>query len=173
MQIDPKDLQFANMVIAIEVKDLNRRGVIRVGEMESFASELMARLLAVWDTYDPARAPREAFVNIVVSSQSASLLRERNAQKRRGTPQSLDGIADLLVDRAASDGRQQHIINLRIDLAGVMPLLTPFQRQLVDLLQRDALAPIAEQMGIPRRTLRDQCARIREVFRDAGLEEYL
>lgn len=173
MQIDPKDLQFANMVIASEIKDLSRRGVIRKDEIDNFASELMARLLAVWDTYDPARAPREAFVNIVVRSQIASLLREKHAQKRRGTTQSLDSVADLLVDRTASEGRQQHIINLRIDLAGVMPLLTPLQRQLVDLLQRDSLAPIAEQMGIPRRTLRDQCARIRDVFRDAGLEEYL
>ncbi len=79
----------------------------------------------------------------------------------------------MLVDRATSEGRQQHIINLRIDLSEVMPRLTPFQRQIVDLLQRDALTPVAEQLGIPRRTLRDQCARIRDVFRDAGLEEYL
>jgi DNA-directed RNA polymerase specialized sigma24 family protein len=173
MQIDPKDLEFANMVIATEVNALIECGSIRRDEQGHFTSELLARLLAVWETYDPARAPREAFINIVISSQCVSLLRERNAQKRRGTTQSLDGLADVLVDRATSEGRQQHIINLRIDLAGVMPLLTPLQRQLVDLLQRDALAPIAEQMGIPRRTLRDQCARIREVFRDAGLEEYL
>jgi RNA polymerase sigma factor (sigma-70 family) len=173
MQIDPKDLQFAHVVIASAIKDLRRRGVIRKDEIDDFASELMARLLSVWDTYDPARAPREAFVNIVVSSQSASLIRHKHAQKRRGTTQSLDGVADLLVDRAASQGRLQDNINLRIDLAGVMHLLTPLQRQLMDMLKRDSLAPIAEQMGIPRRTLRDQCARIREIFRDAGLEEYL
>lgn len=173
MQIDPKDLQFTNIVISAEMRKLHLRGILRSDEMEPFASEVLARLLAVWDSYDPNRGPREAFINTVVSNLIASLLRERYAQKRRGTTQPLDVVADVLVDRATSEGRQQHIINLRIDLAGVMPLLTPFQRQLVDLLQRDALAPIAEQMGIPRRTLRDQCARIREIFRDAGLEEYL
>jgi len=173
MQIDPKDLQFTNIVISAEMKKLHLRGILRSDEMESFASEVLARLLAVWESYDATRGPREAFINTVVSNLIASLLRERYAQKRRGTTQPLDGVADVLVDRATSDGRQEHIINLRIDLANVLPRLTPFQRQIVDLLQRDALTPVAEQLGIPRRTLRDQCARIRDVFRDAGLEEYL
>lgn len=173
MQIDPKDLQFINIVISAEMKKLHLRGILRSDEMEPFASEVLARLLAVWESYDATRGPREAFINTVVSNLIASLLRERYAQKRRGTTQPLDGVADVLVDRATSDGRQEHIINLRIDLANVLPRLTPFQRQIVDLLQRDALTPVAEQLGIPRRTLRDQCARIRDVFRDAGLEEYL
>jgi len=173
MQIDPKDLQFTNIVISAEMKKLHLRGILRSDETEPFASEVLARLLAVWESYDATRGPREAFINTVVSNLIASLLRERYAQKRRGTTQPLDGVADVLVDRATSDGRQEHIINLRIDLANVLPRLTPFQRQIVDLLQRDALTPVAEQLGIPRRTLRDQCARIRDVFRDAGLEEYL
>ena len=173
MQIDPKDLQFTNIVISAEMKKLHLRGILRSDEMEPFASEVLARLLAVWESYDATRGPREAFINTVVSNLIASLLRERYAQKRRGTTQPLDGVADVLVDRATSDGRQEHIINLRIDLANALPRLTPFQRQIVDLLQRDALTPVAEQLGVPRRTLRDQCARIRDVFRDAGLEEYL
>lgn len=173
MHIDPYDLRFASMVIGSEVKSLLSRGVLRRDERENFASELMARLLDVWDTYDPERGPREAFVNIVVSSQVASLLREKYAQKRCGKSRPLCESDELVLDRASSDGRQQHSLNLRIDLAGIISRLTPLQVELVDRLQRDSLAPIAEQMGIPRRTLRDQCARIREIFRDAGLEEYL
>jgi len=173
MQIDPKDLQFANVVISAEVKKLFLRGVIRRDEQDGFASELMVRLLAVWETYDPARGPREAFINTVVSSQLVSLLRERYAQKRRGNPGSIDAVADSIVDPASLGGRPQHLINLQIDLAAVMHLLSPLQRQIVDHLRREPLTPVAEQMGIPRRTLRDQCARIRDVFRDAGLEEYL
>ncbi len=172
MQIDPKDLQFANVVISAEVKKLFLRGVIRRDEHEDFGSELMVRLLSVWETFDPARGPREAFINQVVSTQLVSILRERYAQKRRGTTQPIDAVADPIVDPTSWDGRQQHVINLQIDLAAVMHLLTPLQRQILDHLRREPLTPVAEQMGIPRRTLRDQCARIREVFRDAGLEEY-
>jgi RNA polymerase sigma factor (sigma-70 family) len=173
MQIDPKDLQFTNIVISAEMKKLRLRGILRSDELEPFASEVLARLLAVWESYDVNRGPREAFINTVVSNLVASLLRERFAQKRRGKTQPLDGVANVLEDRASCDGSQEHVINLRIDLDNALPLLTPFQRQIADLLQRDALTPVAEQLGIPRRTLRDQCARIREVFRDAGLEEYL
>ena len=173
MQIDPKDFQFANIVISAEVNKLYLRGVIRRDEQQDFASELMVRLLAVWETYDPARGPREALINTVVNSQLVSLLRGRYAQKRRGTTQPIDAVADPIVDPVSWDGRQQHVINLQIDLAAVMHLLSPLQRQIVDHLRREPLTPVAGQMGIPRRTLRDQCARIRDVFRDAGLEEYL
>jgi len=173
VQIDPKDFQFANIVISAEVNKLYLRGVIRRDEQQDFASELMVRLLAVWETYDPARGPREALINTVVNSQLVSLLRGRYAQKRRGTTQPIDAVADPIVDPVSWDGRQQHVINLQIDLAAVMHLLSPLQRQIVDHLRREPLTPVAGQMGIPRRTLRDQCARIRDVFRDAGLEEYL
>ena len=75
----------------------------------------------------------------VVSTQLVSLLRERYAQKRRGTTQPIDAVADPVVDPASWDGRQQHVINLQIDLAAVMHLLTPLQRQIVDHLRREPL----------------------------------
>ena len=128
MQIETKDLQFVNVVITAEVKKLFLRGVIRRDEQEDFGSELMVRLLAVWETYDSARGPREAFINQVVSTQLVSLLRGRYAQKRRGTTQPIDAVADPIVDPASWDGRQQYVINLQIDLAAVMHLLSPLQR---------------------------------------------
>lgn len=173
MHIDPKDLQFTNIVIRAETKKLQRRSILHSDEMEPFASEVLARLLAVWKSYDPTRGPREAFINTVVSNLITSLLRERYAQKRRGTTQPIESVADLLVDRATSEESHENVINLRIDLSEVIPRLTTFQREIVELLQRDALTTVAGQLGIPRRTLRDQCARIREVFRDAGLEKYM
>jgi RNA polymerase sigma factor (sigma-70 family) len=173
MQIDPQDLHFASMVIASETKSLGRRGLIRDNDAENFASELMARLLANWHTYDPQRGPREAFVNVVVSSQSTSLRREMNAQKRRGHTHSVEPIADQLADRAASEAARRHHTNLKLDLASVVTALTPIQQQLVVRLQRDPLTTIAKRLGVPRRTLRDRCDRIRDVFRDAGLEVYL
>jgi hypothetical protein len=104
MQIDPKDLRFANIVISAEVKKLLLRGVIRRDEQEDLASELMSRLVSVWETYDPARGSREAFINQVVSTQLVSLLRERYAQKRRGTTQPLDSLTDPIVEPTCNTG---------------------------------------------------------------------
>jgi hypothetical protein len=173
MQIDPKDLQFAQLVINAEIKKRILRGVIRPDEQEDFESDLMVRLLKVWGAHDPARGPREAFINQVVNTQLVSILRRRHARKRRGITQPIDAVSEPLVAPESWDGRRQDVITLQIDLADVVRQLSPFQREIVDLLQRDALTPVARQMGIPRSTLRDQCARIRTIFHDAGLEDYL
>lgn len=49
----------------------------------------------------------------------------------------------------------------------------PKQRAICDQLYREAIAPAANEMGVARRTLRDAVIKIRSIFRDAGLEEFL
>lgn len=173
MKIDPKHLAFANVVIRTEVKKLRERGVIRRADAEDIASELMAQLLEVWERFDPERGSREAFVNQVVSTRLVSLLRERLAQKRRGTTEPINASDDRLIDRSWSGDGWRHRIDLRVDLEIAFGMLTVKQRAICDQLLREALSPAAKQMGIARSTLRDAVVKIREVFRDAGLEEYL
>lgn len=173
MQIDSSEIAFARKVIAAEVRGLIRRGTFRAEEAENLSSELMARLLATWSRYDPTRGSCEAFINVVVASQAVSLVREKCAQKRRGRVVPFDSVAGTLEDRTGSGGRGVEDLILRIDMEGALELLTPFQRRLLDLLQHDPLARVAQRLGVPRRTLRDERDRIRAVFRDAGLEAYL
>ena len=161
------------MVIASELKSLRFRNTITIDEKECFASELMACVLDSWNNYDPARATRHAFINVVVTTQLKSLLRARAAQKRSGITQPLDDAAAGIADPASLRGKPRHQIDIRLDLAAVLPHLTTRQLLIVDHLRRNPLAPLAEQLGIPRRSLRDECDRIREIFRDRGLEEYL
>jgi RNA polymerase sigma factor (sigma-70 family) len=172
MKIDPKHLTFANVVIRTEVKKLRERGVIRRADAEDIASELVAQLLEVWDRFDPERGTREAFINQVVSTRIVSILRERRAQKRRGTTEAIDAGSDRLIDRIWSGDGWRHRIELRVDLEVAFSRLNSRQHAICDQLLREALSPAAKQMGVPRSTLRDAVAKIREVFRDAGLEEY-
>lgn len=173
MKINAQHLAFANIVIRAEITKLRARGVIRRDDTEDIASELMAQLLGVWEQYDPARGSREAFINQVVSTRLVSILRDRRAGKRRAF---VEPIADR---ETAQDGRIGERPNalrracLRMDLKAVIERLRPEDRELCEWLQRDALKPVAEEKGIPRRTLRDRAARIRDAFRDAGLEAYL
>lgn len=172
MKIDPKHLAFANIVIRTEVKKLRERGVIRRADAEDIASELVAQLLEVWDRFDPERGTREAFINQVVSTRIVSILRERRAQKRRGITEAIDAGGDRLIDRTWSGDGWRHRIELRVDLEVAFNKLNSRQRAICDQLLREALSPAAKQMGVPRSTLRDAVAKIREIFRDAGLEEY-
>jgi len=172
MKIDPKHLAFANVIIRTEVKRLRERGVIRRADAEDIASAVITQLLAAWPSFDPDRGPPEAFINQVVNTRLVSLLRERNSQKRRATTEPIHASDDRPVDHSSSGEGSRRMIELRVDLRVALDRLTPKQREICDQLMREAITPAARQMGVPRSTLRDAVARIREVFRDAGLEEY-
>jgi RNA polymerase sigma-70 factor (ECF subfamily) len=60
-----------------------------------------------------------------------------------------------------------------VDLSIAFSKLTPKQRAVCDQLLRDLVSPAAKEMGVPRSTLRYAVTKIRQIFRDAGLEEYL
>jgi RNA polymerase sigma factor (sigma-70 family) len=173
MKIDPKHLAFANVVIRTEVKKLRERGIIRRADAEDVASELMAQLLEVWDRFDPERGSREAFVNQVVSTRLLSLLRERRAQKRRGTPRPLDANDDIAIDHSWPGDAWRRTIDLRVDLEIAFSKLNARQRSLCEQMLREALTPAAKELGVPRSTLRYVALKVRQIFRDAGLEEYL
>jgi RNA polymerase sigma-70 factor (ECF subfamily) len=173
MKIDPKHISFADLVIRTQVKWLRERGIIRRSEAEDFASDLMAQLLEAWDGFDPERGTREAFINQVVSTRILSLLRDRRAQKRRGNPLSLDVDGDSIADPAGAGDAWIRTIDLRVDLEAARRKLSPKQRALCDQLLREALSPASREMGVPRSTLRYAVTKIRQIFRDAGLEEYL
>jgi hypothetical protein len=80
---------------------------------------------------------------------------------------------DPPIDRAWSGDGWRRRIDLRVDLEIAFGKLSPRQRAICDELLREALSPAAKELGVPRSTLRDAVAKIREVFRDAGLEDYL
>lgn len=173
MKIDPQHLAFANVVIRTEVKRLRQRGVISRGEAEDIASEVMARLLEVWDGFDPERGNREAYINQVVNTRLVSLLRERSAQKRCARTEPIDAGDERLTDHWWSAGEWLRRSDLRVDLSIAFSKLNPKQRAICDQLLRDLVSPAAKEMGVPRSTLRYAVTKIRQVFRDAGLEEYL
>lgn len=173
MQIDPKNLSFAILVIRAEVNKLRARGVIRRDDAEDFASELMLQLLTECRRYEQAPAPIEAMINQIVSTRTVSILRKRHAKKRAASVEPLAG-RDVGRDARVGDGDDPlRIVDLKIDLKTALERLRPQDRELCEWLERDALKPVADEKGIPRRTLRDWRQRIHDVFRDAGLDEYL
>jgi RNA polymerase sigma factor (sigma-70 family) len=173
MLIDPEDLQFATMVIARRIQTLQRSGAIRKGEEEDFAAELMLDLLGVWEEFDPKRGTREAYINTVVTTRSVSLLRKRKAQKRGSARPAADIDPGECADHQTDGEAAERHSDLKADLEVVMERLSPMQQRLVNRLMRDAVKPVADALGMPRSTLRGHCRRMRDIFKDAGLEGYL
>jgi len=64
-------------------------------------------------------------------------------------------------------------ISLTHDLSKVLKKLTPEQLDLVERLRTQGINAIAADLDVPRTTLSSRPAVICELFREAGLHEYL
>ena len=65
--------------------------------------------------------------------------------------------------------------HVRLDLLRVLARLTPAQQRLCVMLGQEGLSikEAAEQLRIPRGTLYEEIKRIRKVFAEHGLDDYL
>jgi DNA-directed RNA polymerase specialized sigma24 family protein len=86
-------------------------------------------------------------------------------------------LADLLADDESPSGRPGAVDHhhARIDIGRALARLTPVQRQLCQMLGEEGLTikEAAERLRIPRGTLYEEIKRIRRVFADQGLGDYL
>ncbi len=171
MHIEPRLIDFAEMVIAAEVRKLVRSGTIRRADAEDTRGEMMAILLTVWDMYDPIRGTREAFINKVVGTRLVSFLRAKYAKKRGRQPQALDAASSVAAPIAAED--TENDMHRRFDVEDAIRALPPDQREIANVLLRENVSDAAKELDMARSTLRGACAAIRANFYDRGLEEYL
>lgn len=156
--------------------------------------DLMQDCLAHWIVVrrklqcDPA-APPVAYMAQVVRNKLTDLIREQEADKRAGEQDALsldapidgsdDGVtlAELLADNEIPPDEAGAIDprHARIDIGRAMARLTPVQRRLCQMLGEEGLSvkEAAERLRIPRGTLYEEIKRIRKVFADHGLGDYL
>jgi RNA polymerase sigma-70 factor (ECF subfamily) len=166
----------------------------KILEREEF-DDLMQECLAHWVVVrrrippEPGSPPPVAYLAQVTRNKLTDLVRELTADKRAGDNGALsleaaidgseDGLtlgevlADEKVDTNGGGGIDTR--HVRIDLTRVMTLLTPAQQRLCQLLGEEGLSikEAAERLRIPRGTLYEEIKRIRQVFEDQGLGDYL
>lgn len=128
-------------------------------------------------------ASRGTYMRRILNAKLVDLTREANASKRGGgrIAHSLDrdaeeteeeglALGDLVPSRVDIEAES----SLRIDLRSGMALLTKRQRLVVRALAAGwQTTDISRRSGLSRDTLYEELRRIRQVFQDAGLEEYL
>jgi len=144
-------------------------------------------LLHWWTQRQRYRKERGAsprtFMRRLLNAKLVDLTREAGAAKRGcGRPaDSLDREAgeekedgSMLGDLVPSHVDVDAESSLRIDLQSGMAHLTARQRSVIRALADGwRVTDISRRSGLSRGTLYEELQRIRQVFRDAGLEEYL
>ena len=166
------------------------RGLARE-EFDDLMQECLAHWIVVRRKLPPdPNAPPVAYMAQVIRNKLTDLIREQAADKRAGEQDALsldaaldgseDGmtLAELLADSESvqpdDPGAVDHH-HARIDIGRALARLTPVQRQLCQMLGEEGLTikEAAERLRIPRGTLYEEIKRIRKVFADQGLGDYL
>ena len=160
-------------------------------EFDDLVQDCLAHWIVVRQKLSPdPDNPPVGYMAQVIRNKLTDLMREQTADKRVGDLDALsldatiDGSEDgmtfgeLLADAESAAGSdypgldRQHA---RIDVARALDRLTPAQRRLCVMLGEEGLSikEAAERLRIPRGTLYEEIKRIRKVFADHGLGDYL
>ena len=138
--------------------------------------------------YDPQRqASVRTFMNHVVRRYLLDVARRASAKKRK-KEQSMASLnepifreseesGELTLEETVSDkisATRLAWLPLQIDLTTVLTRLTPQQQAICRLLtEGETVTVISRSLKVPRTTLYDEIKRVRRIFHDAGLKDYL
>lgn len=160
-------------------------------DQEDLEQELLARLLQGLQSFDPDVAHFKSFVTAIVERSVATLLRDKQAEKRdHRRIGSLHVLIEVTQDgptelgetvgerefnaRRCSDPRgADDLAQLTSDLAEFVAALPAELRELAERLKTQSISAIAREVGVPRTTLNDTVRRLRQRFEQAGLRDYL
>jgi DNA-directed RNA polymerase specialized sigma24 family protein len=151
------DLEVRGLISA-RARDLARLPCLHDRDESDIEQELILALLNAWDKYKPNRGTPAAFVNAILRSKGANLVRSQQARKRAGRPLSLDAASadDREDGRKTLDPTAQEedpaLLDLRLDVQAVLQALPPELRTVAERLlwpaDRDSSAD-EENTGVP------------------------
>lgn len=160
-------------------------------DVDDLCQECMVHWLEVRNRVRPQPGrPPAAFLARIVRNRLGDLIRQYETAKRAGDLDALsldaplatrEGDAtlhELIDDRSHCTGeirRTRGLQDMRIDLQRAIARLAPHQIYLCGLLSEAGLSvpEVAMKLGIPRDVLYDELKRIRAVFAEVGLGDYL
>ena len=160
-------------------------------EFDDLVQECLTHWIVVRQklSHDPDNPP-VGYMAQVIRNKLTDMIREKTAEKRAGDLDALsldatidgsdDGMTfgELLADAESTPGADHQGVDrqhARIDVARALDRLTPAQRRLCAMLGEEGLSikETAERLRIPRGTLYEEIKRIRKVFAECGLGDYL
>lgn len=176
---------YATRLIRFKARQLARRPGFTQSDRVDIEQELRADLLERLPRFDESKARLNTFISRIIERKVISIVRYRTAEKRSPDREECslnDEVRDAdgrLVDRhqttpeAASVWQRLHDLTRDVsDLRG--RLESDLHRRVMDALGRGGtINSVANELGIPRRAVQRCIAKLREVFEDAGLREYL
>ena len=186
--IDP----YAAGLIRFKARQLVGQAGFTASDREDIEQELILDLLRRLPKYDPKRAQRNTFIARVVEHRVATLIEAQKAgirDYRRCRCSLNDRFEDedgRSVERAETFDQEDYLLRtgaqsrpsdelsaLAIDVTAVLEELPPKLRNLCRRLKDETVTEISRGTGVPRGTIYESIKKLREIFEDAGLMDYL
>lgn len=184
--------EYAANLIRRKARQLARTAGFTESDREDLEQEMRLDLLKRLLKFDPNKAAQNTFVTRVIERKVSRLMRHRTCGMRDHRRESCslnDQVDDPdcgAVERASTVSEdhaevrllrqrrtQEEATRLRLDVEMVLSALPDDLRQVVERLMAETITEAADGLGIPRTTVNDARDRLRAMFEDAGLHEYL
>jgi len=183
---------FASQLIRQKARQLVRYPGFSRSEQKDIEQELAMELVLKYRCFDPDRARETTFIARVLENKVISLVRTRIAEKRdfrrdahslNETVRDADGgsVERAQTFEAASSANhtgqvrrtEEDQSQLKQDINDVLQSLPADLRPLAELLMEKTEYAASRELGKSRRQVANDVARLRELFEDAGLRNYL
>ena len=190
-KFDPSNDRFLRGIIRKKANQLVHHAGFTHQDRKVIEQDLSLKVLQSMPQFDPKRSHFKQFIATVVERHVATILRDKKAQKRdcRGVrslneivDNSEDGPIELAETISTSDhdkrlGRKLRsdtdLADMCLDVAVVIGSLPEKLLELAEYLKTDSISEISRRTGVPRTTLNERLKKLRQLFEDKSLQEYL
>lgn len=183
MSIDPARLEAAEALVRIKARKLSRRRGFNRADADDIAQELLMHMTQQAAKFDPTITTWEQFLSFIFDKRGISLVRHTFAERRSPAREGCS-LNEPVTD---CDGREVekhqttpevasdtgHLRDLERDMASVLSVLPDDLRAVALGLAARTPHGVAAELGISRRAMVKAVEQLREIFHDAGLDEYL
>lgn len=183
---------YAVQLIKYKARQLVGRVGFTESDREDLEQEMVLDLLRRLPKFDPKRAGRNTFIARIVEHKVATIIEAQKAGMRDYRLCSCS-LNDRLEDEEGRSIERMETIDqedylrrtgklsrpmselrhLSIDLRSAVQTLPPELRELCKRLQTESVTEISRDTGIPRGTIYESIKKLRAIFEDADLKDYL
>jgi len=183
---------YAVRIIRYKARQLVGRVGFTESDRQDLEQEMVFDLLRRLPKFKPERAQRNTFIARVVEHKVATIIEAQKAGMRDyrlcscslndrfeneegGSVERIDTInQDDYLQRTGKLSRPiSDLRGLSIDVRSAVEKLPPELRELCKRLQVESVTDISRDTGIPRGTIYESIKKLRMLFEDAGLKDYL
>ncbi len=184
--------EYAANVIRYKARQLVGKAGFTESDRDDIEQELMLDVITRLPKFDANKATQKTFVARIIERKISKLIRHRTSEMRDyrreafslnasiedgdgGSVERGDLVSQENVDPTVAVNSRTGVDEMAFlhDMQSVLSGLPDHLRRLCEILKTGTVSDAAREMGVPRTTLNDHVRKLRSLFEDAGLREYL